>query len=529
MSTERSGGGVAQAGRGALTLALTVVAVTGFSLGRVKRPTDDVRFPHAAHAKLFPTCIGCHAGIGTGDSATMFPPAASCAACHNGRDVKPIEWNYPSARPTNLRFDHATHARLSDSAGTRLGCQACHGTGASPQVMAVVRARPETCIACHAHPAPAHLAAGSPCATCHLPLARAVALSESTIAAFPKPPSHAAPDFMTSHGSLARQSIATCATCHARESCARCHVNAATLQPIVQLASDARVAHLVRSKPAAYPVPASHRREDFAATHGTLARANVESCASCHAQPSCRVCHTGPLGARTIEALPRAEPGHAPGVQLRPPSATSPPAWQSGGVAARPIVLTALVIPPIDTPPPSRVPAETASVRVVRVHPSDFVRAHGAYASSGRLNCAGCHQERFCSSCHQGAGARRYHTVDFVARHASEAYARETKCASCHNTEVFCRSCHRDVGIGAASRRRSGAAHAGQPLWLLQHGEAARRGMQNCASCHQQTDCLQCHSTIGGRVNPHGPDFDARKMQQRNPSLCAVCHIGAPR
>ena len=44
-----------------------------------------------------------------------------------------------------------------------------------------------------------------------------------------------------------------------------------------------------------------------------------------------------------------------------------------------------------------------------------------------------------------------------------------------------------------------------------------------------QKYCLQCHSTIGGRVNPHGPDFDARKMQQRNPSLCAVCHIGTPR
>jgi hypothetical protein len=133
-------------------------------------------------------------------------------------------------------------------------------------------------------------------------------------------------------------------------------------------------------------------------------------------------------------------------------------------------------------------------------------------------------------SCHQGNGQRLYHPFNFVARHPSEAYAHETNCASCHNTEVFCRSCHRDVaGIAADSKRRSGAAHAGQPLWLLQHGEAARRGMQSCASCHQQTDCLQCHSTVSGRVNPHGPDFNAAQMEKKNPSLCAYCHVGKPR
>lgn len=398
--------------------------------------------------------------------------------------------------------------------------------------MMVARARAETCIGCHAHPAPSHFAASSPCVMCHLPLARAAALSESTIAAFPKPPSHGEPDFLTSHGTLAARSVATCATCHSRESCARCHLNAATLRPIAELATDARVARLLRGRPPVYPVPPSHRRPDFATSHGALARANVQTCATCHAQPSCRACHTGSLGSRTIDALPRGESGRGPGVQLRPPRAVPPPPWPTASAAARQFNLVALVIPAVDTPPPSpsRGPADSGSVRVVRVHPSDFVRTHGPVAASGRLDCAGCHQERFCSSCHQSAGERRYHPFNFVSRHASEAYARETKCASCHNTEVFCRSCHRDVGIGADSRRRSGAAHANQPLWLLQHGEAARRGMQSCASCHQQTDCMQCHSAIGGRVNPHGHDFDAKRMQKRNPTLCSYCHIGgAPR
>jgi predicted CXXCH cytochrome family protein len=501
---------IARVGRAVLGIVLTLASAAGFSVGRARRNSVDVGFPHATHAKLFPTCVGCHGGISSGDSATMFPPAASCTECHNGRDVKLAAWSYPSSHPTNLRFDHARHARLSDSTGTHLDCLRCHGSEPSPQWMMVARARPETCIGCHAHSAPSHLAESSRCTTCHVPLARATALSEATIAKFPKPSSHAAPDFITTHGALAPGSVATCATCHSRESCARCHVNAATLGPIAALASDARVARIVADKPAVYPVPPSHRLTDFATVHGALARANIQTCATCHAQPSCFACHIGPLGARSIDALPLAEPGRAPGVQLSAPRAVPPPAWPPASAA-------------------SLATAGSGAATVVRVHALDFVRTHGPVAASSRLNCAGCHQQNFCSSCHQGVGERRYHPFNFVARHASEVYARETKCVSCHNTEVFCRSCHRDVGIGAGSKRRSGTAHAGQPLWLLQHGEAARRGMQSCASCHQQTDCMQCHSAFGSRVNPHGPDFDAKAMQKRNPTLCSYCHIGPPR
>lgn len=519
---------IVHASRAGLALILTLASAAGFSVGRATRNSDDVAFPHGRHAKLFPTCVGCHAGISSGDSATMFPPAASCTECHNGRDVKLAAWAYPSSHPTNLRFDHARHARLSDSAGTHLDCLECHGAEPSPQWMMVARARPETCIGCHAHAAPSHLAESSPCTTCHVPLARAAAISESTIAKFPQPSSHAAPDFVTAHGTLATRSVATCATCHSRESCARCHVNAATLGPIAALANDARVARMLVGKPIVYPVPASHRLAGFATTHGALARANIQTCATCHAQPSCLACHTGSLGARVIGALPRVGPGGAPGVQLRAPRAVPPPAWPPASAAASRFNLAPIPSAPLDTPPRPLVTGGGVG-QVVRVHTLDFVRTHGPIAASGRLNCAGCHEERFCASCHQSAGERRYHPFNFVGRHASEAYARETKCASCHNTEVFCRSCHRDVGIGAGSRRRSGAAHAGQPLWLLQHGEAARRGMQNCASCHQQTDCMQCHSAFGSRINPHGPDFDAKRMQKRNPTLCSYCHIGEPR
>jgi len=347
----------------------------------------------------------------------------------------------------------------------------------------------------------------SPCATCHLPLTRAPALSDSAVAALPRPAWHDDTRFLATHGSLARERTTTCIVCHTRESCARCHLNAATLQPIPSLGSDARVARVMSGKRAVYLVPASHRDRAFIDRHGALARDNIQSCATCHAQPGCRACHTGPLGSRWIDALPKADSGR--GVQLRP----MPPAHPPGPA----MISLAVDTPRVDTP------------RVVRVHSYDFVRTHGPVAATRRLDCAGCHKESYCTSCHQGTGQRRYHVFDFVSRHASEAFARQTNCTSCHNTEVFCRSCHaQNAGIAAGSQRRSGPAHSGQPVWLLQHGEAARQNLTSCVSCHQQTDCMKCHSAAGSRINPHGPDFDAARMQKKNPTLCTYCHIAPP-
>jgi len=500
----------ARFGRALLVATAGLLTTAAFALGRASVRADDIVFPHASHVRLFPIgCASCHAGITTGDSSAMFPAAAQCADCHNGRDAKPVTWTGWRARRLNLRFDHVRHLAASDSTGRRLDCVSCHGQGASSTQMTIVaRPRPETCVSCHAHPAPSHFAVSSPCATCHAPLARPGAFSDSAVAALPRPVWHNDGRFLSTHGALSIERTSTCAACHTRESCARCHLNATKLQPIPSLGSDPRVARLVRDKPGVYPVPQSHGDAAFAEKHGGLARANIQSCATCHAQSSCRTCHTGLLGARWIDSLPKAEPGR--GVQLRHVPAVRPPAPMAVSLA-------------VDT-----TPIDTA--RLVRVHAYDFVRTHGPTAATRRLNCAGCHEQHYCTSCHQGTGQRRYHVYDYVYRHASEAYARETNCTSCHNTEVFCRSCHaQSVGIAANSQLRSGPAHSGQPLWLLQHGEAARQSMPSCVSCHQQTDCIKCHSAAGSRISPHGPDFDAARMQKKNPTLCTYCHIGPPR
>ena len=67
--------------------------------------------------------------------------------------------------------------------------------------------------------------------------------------------------------------------------------------------------------------------------------------------------------------------------------------------------------------------------------------------------------------------------------------------------------------------------HDRQPNFLLGHGEAARRHLESCVSCHAENDCLVCHSSRNGRgFNPHGPDFPASRLREKAPQMCTVCH-----
>jgi hypothetical protein len=121
-----------------------------------------------------------------------------------------------------------------------------------------------------------------------------------------------------------------------------------------------------------------------------------------------------------------------------------------------------------------------------------------------------------------------YHPADFALRHSSMAYGRRMECSNCHEPRAFCADCHRQLGMQATGRLGPGF-HDAEPLWLLRHGQAARQGLESCASCHRQNDCRQCHSELGAfQISPHGPDFDARRAQKRNAAACFLCHLSNP-
>lgn len=453
-----------------------------FSLAR----DDD--FPHERHARLFPTCVGCHAGVETGDSSRMVSiTPQECANCHDGEELPAVAWTGPTLEPDNLDFSHSEHiSELAREGREPLECADCHRVPGAEVRMAVARPAPQTCLDCHAPQAEDHYAYDQVrCTTCHVPLKNAAALPVSRIAEFPQPRNHDGEDFLLNHGADAASDPSACAVCHARESCERCHLDATIEPAIVRLASDLRIAGLVAGQPGEWPEPPSHQRDDWAVSHQEDARQDVTVCATCHTRESCATCH-GEGRPLVAARLASARPGGPQGVTI-----------------------TAAAMMPVG-------------------HTTTFFDRHGTAAAIGVPQCAACHAEKECVACHDGVRRPSFHAIDFVVRHGAEAFAERMECAACHSEEAFCRDCHTSLAF-AAGGRTNAAFHDAQPDWLLGHGQAARQGLEACVACHSEATCLRCHSAKSGfRVNPHGPDFDPGHVAGKSTQSCAICHLSLP-
>jgi Doubled CXXCH motif (Paired_CXXCH_1) len=448
-------------------------------------------FDHLKHQRVFPSCIACHPGAENPD-AEMWPTAEGCAACHDGTIQPRVSWR-PSAeaRPTNLKFVHdlvPLMLRQTAQGPTPLSCVDCHVPAGGAR-MAVQRAPPDGCLACHARGlATSHLAApDSLCETCHLPLVRATALTAREISTFPAPPSHRQAGFLSrggqGHGALAARPpgpvAASCTICHARDFCLTCHVDAPEQPAIQALPPDPRArAIAVRLR-----APDSHRDPTFLQRHGAAVRANPRQCSTCHTQESCVACHAP--SQRVARALPAGAPER--------------------GLGAR----------------PERRPPET--------HRDNFANRHASFAAATPGTCAGCHVRTDCLDCHRpnAAAAPGYHPAGFLTRHPAAAYARETRCGDCHNVGSFCATCHASAGLTSSAPLGAGY-HDGNQFFSAGHGQAARQSLETCIGCHVERDCLTCHSAVGGRrFNPHGPGFDAARLRRKNPEMCTACHATA--
>jgi hypothetical protein len=455
-----------------LPAVLLLAATAGGAVMIAKRP--QVAFPHEKHANLFPFCEGCHT-VGDGNRATLFPGTDLCARCHDGTQVRTVSWSPPAPRPTLLRYDHVAHARAAVNEQPALECATCHARGP-----AVVRADPSTCLGCHAHPASDHYETAK-CSTCHVPIVQSNAPATLTLE-LPHPRSHDDSSFVTLHFVAIATAGQTCQFCHTRDQCESCHVNAASIPAIAALPPAPANLRLARIE-ATYPPPESHRDAAFLSRHGK--GVVPASCSTCHTRESCSTCH----------------------VERRPAVIADLPARQKTGAQGVTLARKA--------PFSHAVP--------------QFVTNHGGIAVADRNACATCHTTNWCEQCHSAPAKTAFHPPDFMLSHSSAAYGGRLECSNCHDAKAFCRECHAGGGQVPSGRLLSPVYHDAEPLWLLRHGGAARRGLEGCTACHAQKDCLQCHSTIGAfRVNPHGRDFDARQAQSRNPIICKACHIVDP-
>ena len=435
-------------------------------------------FPHETHQRLFPLCQGCHEGIPTGDVTARFPSPEACARCHNGTDQVRVGWAGRVPQANNLKFQHDIHSIILEAVEVpEQSCQSCHVPEGGSRMAVADEIQMGTCFGCHEgtdHQVDAD------CATCHTPLAQS-GFSTSQIAAMRPPSDHSGEAFMAGgHGVSAGSNIARCATCHTADRCVSCHVDtdrpeiAAMPWAPAELALPEAVAH--------YNVPATHADEGWLSEHGT--QASRQACATCHTTESCKACHVAPAP-DVVLTLPSRRDVVAPGVS---PEAHPP-----------------------------------------RSHENFFfLDVHSTLAASDQESCNTCHVQTFCVECHEAPSKGGYHPAGFVARHSADAFGRDTECASCHDPQVFCRSCHVQMGLVSQGRLGPGY-HEGGATWLLRHPQAARQNLESCTSCHTQRDCTQCHGVLGAfKINPHSADFDAERAWARSPRTCFACHIKNP-
>lgn len=113
-------------------------------------------------------------------------------------------------------------------------------------------------------------------------------------------------------------------------------------------------------------------------------------------------------------------------------------------------------------------------------------------------------------------------------------------CSSCHVEQSesivpakdVCMGCH-DAAMIEAVTFSSLKTHG--VTWALSHRSEAKSKSINCSSCHQQSDCLECHvsgfademGSFGNNMNNiHTSDFHVTHplAARTNPQLCSSCH-----
>ncbi|HUJ28469.1 MAG TPA: cytochrome c3 family protein [Myxococcales bacterium] len=176
-------------------------------------------------------------------------------------------------------------------------------------------------------------------------------------------------------------------------------------------------------------------------------------------------------------------------------------------------------------------------------HEGDFLRRHALVAGAAGAACASCHDQNFCLDCHARTAMTTIeaqmpdrpdrafiHRNDFIGRHPVEARADPVSCQRCHSASS-CETCHQLSHVaggspGARSPHPSGWSVPGSGAF---HGDAARRDIQSCASCHDQGDasnCVRCHKVGGIGGDPHPASFRARHSisEARSDGRCLGCH-----
>jgi len=236
------------------------------------RPTPSHPFEHRAHVLKGVGCLSCHAGVpSAGDSDGMhFPVTADCVRCHTTpHDARTCENCHGEAHVRggaelarrHLKFEHRTHMPAAQG-----DCVRCH-VEVGVERPEALRPKMAICFGCHQHEDQWRT---RDCDGCHVDLA-----AEDTL-----PTSHLVHDgdWGREHGVRAASARDLCASCHSERYCAGCHgVGVVPALPSRLTFDDVRLSGL--------------HRAGFRSRHALEARGQPGLCTTCHSERSCMDCH----------------------------------------------------------------------------------------------------------------------------------------------------------------------------------------------------------------------------------------------
>lgn len=103
-----------------------------------------------------------------------------------------------------------------------------------------------------------------------------------------------------------------------------------------------------------------------------------------------------------------------------------------------------------------------------------------------------------CGDCHSGSGVVDNHGAFYVKEHRLLAQRAGNNCADCHQ-QSFCLDCHKGGGIEpdltrSLSRRGEYKPSTHRSDFISIHSMKAAANSQNCTRCHDAKFCSDCHT-----------------------------------
>lgn len=273
----------------ALVVLLGIVGVsllTATTDGTSSASGSGIKFSHKLHAgDNAIACADCHTKVNDSavSSDNLRPDHTSCESCHQEQLEKtctfchvgddPLAYAAKKTPVRELVFSHKFHVGEQ-----KAECATCHaGIETSEQPVGEHVPTMATCTTCHDN-----AKASNACERCHTNLASL------------RPREHNRTDFMKEHAKVAQKLDANCGTCHAEESCQECH-NGSDLVRVNLAGRDRQTLHMPRlfaiSRGQGMTLLKVHDA-NFRMTHGLAAKGKAQECQTCHDQQEfCSTCH----------------------------------------------------------------------------------------------------------------------------------------------------------------------------------------------------------------------------------------------